>query len=70
MIGTTLLVVYLSLGWYLEVRGWCIPFLNRGGVSLCLEVCLHREIVVGVLGFSVVSLLDVPSLVANTSMGE
>jgi hypothetical protein len=38
-------------------------------VSLCLEVRLHIEKVVGVLGLGVVSLLDVPSLVANTSMG-
>jgi hypothetical protein len=39
------------------------------GVSLCLEVSHHIEKVVGVLGFDVVSLLDVPLLVANTSMG-
>jgi hypothetical protein len=38
-------------------------------VSLCLEVSHHIEKVVGVLGFGVVSLLDVPLLVANTSMG-
>jgi hypothetical protein len=40
----------------------------RGG-SLCLEVIHHIEKVVGVLGLGVVSLLDVPLLVANTSMG-
>jgi hypothetical protein len=39
-------------------------------VSLWLEVSHHREMVVGMLGLGVVSLLDVPSLVANTSMGE
>jgi hypothetical protein len=39
-------------------------------VSLCLEVNLHIEKVVSVLGLVVVSLLDVPLLVANTSMGE
>ena len=38
-------------------------------MSLCLEVSHHREMVVGVLGLGMVSLLDVPSLVANTSMG-
>jgi hypothetical protein len=38
-------------------------------VSLCLEVSHHREKVVGVLGSGLVSLLDVPSLGANTSMG-
>jgi hypothetical protein len=37
-------------------------------VSLCLEVSHHIEKVVGVLGLGVVSLLDVPSLVDNTSM--
>jgi hypothetical protein len=37
-------------------------------VSLCLEVSHHIEKVVGVLGLGVVSLLDVPSLVANTIM--
>jgi hypothetical protein len=36
---------------------------------LCLEVSHHIDKVVGVLGLGVVSLLDVPSLVANTSMG-
>jgi hypothetical protein len=40
-----------------------------GGVSLCLEVSHHIAKVVGVLGFGVVSLLDIPSLVDNTSMG-
>jgi hypothetical protein len=38
-------------------------------VSLCLQVSHHREMVVGVLGLGVVSLLDVPSVVDNTSMG-
>jgi hypothetical protein len=37
-------------------------------VSLSLEVSHHIEKVVGVLGLGVVSLLDVPLLVANTSM--
>jgi hypothetical protein len=41
-----------------------------GGVSLSLEVIHHIENVVGVLGLGVVSLLDVPLLVANTSMGR
>jgi hypothetical protein len=36
---------------------------------LCLEVIHRIEKVVGVLGLGVVSLLDVPLLVANTSMG-
>jgi hypothetical protein len=40
-----------------------------GGVSLCLVVSHHIEKVVGVLGLGVVSLLDVPLLVANTSVG-
>jgi hypothetical protein len=67
--GTALLVVCLSLGWYQEVRVWCVPFtLERGG-SLCLEASHHIGKVVGVLGLGVVSLLDVPLLVANTSMG-
>jgi hypothetical protein len=35
---------------------------------LYLEVYHHREMVVGMLGSSVVSLLDVTSLVANTSI--
>jgi hypothetical protein len=65
----TLFVVYLSLGWCLGVRVWCIPFTLETGVSLCLEVCHHREMVVGVLGLGVVSLLDVPSLMSNMSMG-
>jgi hypothetical protein len=38
-------------------------------VSLCLEESHHIEKVVGVLGLGVVSLLDVPLLVANTRMG-
>jgi hypothetical protein len=37
-------------------------------VSLCLVESHHIEKVVGVLGLGVVSLLDVPVLVANTSM--
>jgi hypothetical protein len=37
-------------------------------VSLCLKLSHHREMVVGMLGSGVGSLLDVPSLVANTSM--
>jgi hypothetical protein len=40
------------------------------GVNLCVEVSHHIEMVVGVLGLGVVSLLDIPLLVANTSMGE
>jgi hypothetical protein len=36
---------------------------------MCLEVSHHIEKVVGMLGLGVVSLLDVPLLVANTSMG-
>jgi hypothetical protein len=39
-------------------------------VSLCLEASHHTEKVVGMLGLGVVTLLDVPSLVANTSMGD
>jgi hypothetical protein len=38
-------------------------------VSLCLVVSHHIKKVVGVLGLGVVSLLDIPLLVANTSMG-
>jgi hypothetical protein len=68
-IGTALLVVCLSLGWRREVWVWCVPFILVRGVSLCLEVSHHIEKVVGVLGLGVVSLLDVPLLVANTSMG-
>jgi hypothetical protein len=67
--STDLLVVCLSLGWCQEVREWCVPFILVGGVSLCLEVIHRIEKVVGVLGLGVVSLLDVPLLVANTSMG-
>jgi hypothetical protein len=48
---------------------WCVPFTLKRGVSLCLVVSHHREMAVGVLGLSVVSLPDVPSLVANMSMG-
>jgi hypothetical protein len=40
------------------------------GVSLDLEVSHHIENVVGILGLGMVSLLDVPLLVATTSMGE
>jgi hypothetical protein len=36
---------------------------------MCLKVSHNIEKVVGVLGLGVVSLLDVPLLVANTSMG-
>jgi hypothetical protein len=68
-IGTALLVVCLSLGWCREVRVWCVPFTLVGGVNVCLEVSHHIEQVVGVLGLGVVSLLDVPSLMANSSMG-
>jgi hypothetical protein len=67
--GTALLVVCLSLGWCREARVWCVPFTLERGVRLCLEVSHHIEKVVGVLGLGVVSLLDVPLLVANTSMG-
>jgi hypothetical protein len=70
MTGTTLLVVCLSLGWCREVRVWCVSFTLERGVSLCLEVSHHIEKVVGVLGLGVVSLLDVPLLVANRSIGE
>jgi hypothetical protein len=38
-------------------------------VSLCLEVSLPIEKVVGVLGLGIVSLLDVSLLVVNTGMG-
>jgi hypothetical protein len=68
-IGTTLLVVCLSLDWCQEVRVWCVPSTIGRGVRLCLEVRHHIEKVVGVLGLGVVSLLDVPSLVFNTGMG-
>jgi hypothetical protein len=67
--GTTLLVVCLNLGWCREVRVWCVPFTLVRGVSLCLEVSHHIKNVIGVLGLGVVSLLDIPLLVANTSMG-
>jgi hypothetical protein len=69
MTGTALLVVCLSLGWCREVRVWCVPFTLMRGVSLCLEVSHYIEKVVRMLGLGVVSLLDVPSLMANTSMG-
>jgi hypothetical protein len=65
---TAFLVVCLSLGSCQEVREWCVPSTLMGGVSMCLEVSHHIEKVVGVLGLGVVSLLDVPLLVVNTSM--
>jgi hypothetical protein len=68
--STALLVVCLSLGWCREVRVWCVPFTLERGVSLCLEVSHHIEKVVGVLGLGVVSLLDIPLLVVNTSRGD
>jgi hypothetical protein len=68
-IGTALLMVCLSLSWYREARVWCVPFTLERGVSLCLVESHHIEKVVGVLGLGVVSLLDIPSLVDNTSMG-
>jgi hypothetical protein len=68
-IGTALLVVFLSLSWCREARVWCVPFTLERGVSLCLVESHHIEKVVGVLGLGVVSLLDVPLLVANMSMG-
>jgi hypothetical protein len=68
--GTALLVVCLSLSWCREARVWCVPFTIERGVSLCLEVSHHIERVVGVLSLGVVSLLDVPLLVDNMSMGE
>jgi hypothetical protein len=67
--ATALLVVCVSIAWCREVRVWCVPFTLEKGVSLCLEVSHHTEKVVGVLGLGLVSLLDIPSLVANTSMG-
>jgi hypothetical protein len=67
--GTTLLMVCLSLGWGQEVRVWCIPFTLERGVSLCLEVSHHIEKVVCMLVLGVVSLLDAPLLLVNTSMG-
>jgi hypothetical protein len=68
--GTTLFVVCLSLVLWLGVRRWCVPFALERGISFLDGVCYHSEIVVGVLGLSMVRLLDVPSIVANTSMGE
>jgi hypothetical protein len=68
--GTILLVVCMSLGWCREVRVWCVPFTLKRGVSLCLKVSHHTEKVVGMLGLGVVSLLDIPSPVANTSLGN
>jgi hypothetical protein len=66
--GTAFLVVCLSLGWCREARVWCVPFILERGVSLCLVERHHIEKVVGMLGLGVVSLLDIPLLVANTSM--
>jgi hypothetical protein len=63
------LVVCLSQGWCREVRVWCVPSTLVRGVSLCLEVSHHIEKVICVLSLGVVSLLDIPLLVANTSMG-
>jgi hypothetical protein len=57
-----------SLGWCREARAWCVPFTLERGVSFCLEVSHHIERVVDVLGLGMVSLLNVPSLVTNTSM--
>jgi hypothetical protein len=68
-IGTSLLVLCLSLGWCREARVWCVPFTLERGVSLCLVESHHIEKVVGVLGLGVVSLLDIPLLMVNTSMG-
>jgi hypothetical protein len=65
--NTALLMVCLSLVWCQEVRVWFVPFTLERGMSLCLKVSHHREMVIGVLCSGVVSLLDVPSLVANTS---
>jgi hypothetical protein len=67
--GTALLVACLSLGWCREARVGCVPFTLERGVSLCLVESHHTEKVVGVLGLGMVSLLDIPLLVANTSMG-
>jgi hypothetical protein len=39
-------------------------------MSFLHGVCLLREILVGVLGLGMVRLLDVLSLMGNTSMGE
>jgi hypothetical protein len=62
-------VVCLSLGWCRDARAWCVPLTLERGMSLCLEVSHHIEKVVSMLGLGVVSLLDDPLLVANTSMG-
>jgi hypothetical protein len=67
--GTALLVVCLSLGWCREVRVWYVPFTLERSLSLCLGVGHHIEKVVGMLGLGVVSLLDVPSLVAKYEYG-
>jgi hypothetical protein len=50
-------------------EGMVCTIYPRERSELCLEVSHHIENVVGVLGLGVVSLLDVPSLIANTSMG-
>jgi hypothetical protein len=63
-------MVCLSLVLCLVVRVWWIPSLLDRGMSFLHRVFLLKEVVVGMLGLGVVSLLDVPSLVANMSMGE
>jgi hypothetical protein len=65
--GNALLVVFLILGWCREARVWCVPCTLERGVSLCLEESHLIEKVVGMLGLGMVSLLDVPFLVANMS---
>jgi hypothetical protein len=42
---------------------------RQGRHEFVLEVCHHKEMVIGVLGLGMVSLLDIPSLVVDTSMG-
>jgi hypothetical protein len=66
--GTALLMVRLSLGWCRGARIWCVPFTLERGASLCLVESHHIEKVVGVLGLGVLSLLDIPLFMANTSM--
>jgi hypothetical protein len=51
------------------MRVWCVPFTLGIGVSFFLEVSHPIGMVVGVLGLGMVSLLDIPSLVANMSKG-
>jgi hypothetical protein len=67
--STAFLVLCMSLGWCRGARVWYVPFTLERGVCLCLVESHHIEKVVGVLGLGVVSFLDVPLLVANTSMG-